>query len=243
MERGSRKHILDWVAHPDFAGQLSELLRPTEATVQANDLWMPKGHDKPEEARLDRWDLQVLSTANRRDLRDWWLVHKRGANTPNWDLASTCTVQGTRGIALVEAKAHTQELKTEGKYLAPNASKNSRENHDRIGQAIAQASRALEKVVPGVSLSRDKRYQLANRIAWSWKVASLGLPVVLVYLGFLGDTDMSDVGDPFRDDEHWRRVMGEHMSGVVPEGFPERWIDCGAAPMCMVVRSRPARFP
>jgi hypothetical protein len=38
-------------------------------------------------------------------------------------------------------------------------------------------------------ISRDNRYQMSNRFAWSWKLASVGVPVVLVYLGFVGAAD------------------------------------------------------
>jgi hypothetical protein len=239
--RGSRKHVLDWVEHKDFPGQLSQLLRSTGATVHPMDEWMPKGYDNPTEARLERFGPQVLPLINWQILQDWWLVHKRRANTPNWDLASTCTIQGQQGLVLVEAKAHAQELKVEGKYLNPSASRNSQKNHERIGNAVSEASDALAKAIPGVSISRDTHYQLANRVAFSWKIASLGVPVVLVYLGFLGDMNISDVGEPFRDDNHWRQTIRAYMNEHVPESFIERWIDCGNASMQMIIRSLPVK--
>ena len=46
------------------------------------------------------------------ELGDWWLAERRGdPPTPNWDIASTCTVDVRKGMHLVEAKAHNQELK------------------------------------------------------------------------------------------------------------------------------------
>ena len=233
--RGSRKHILSLVEHSGFTDRLSQLLYPTGATIQTTDEWMPKGFNDHEEARL-KW-FNPLPAHIRQDLQDWWLVHKRGANTPNWDLASTCIIQGQQGLVLVEAKAHTNELKTEGKPLARNASRNSRQNHDRIGKAINEASQALAKVVPGVNISRDTHYQLANRIAFSCKIASLGIPVILVYLGFLGDKNMRDVGGPLRDDAHWRQIMRAYTDKLIPENFIDRWIDCGKAEMQMIIRS------
>jgi hypothetical protein len=38
------------------------------------------------------------------------------------------------------------------------------------------------------TLTADSHYQLANRLASAYKVASAGIPVVLLYLGFTGDT-------------------------------------------------------
>lgn len=235
--RGSRKHILDWVECSDFVGQLSQLIRSTGAIVQATDVWMPRGYNDPEEARLEQHGSRILPTVNWQALQDWWLVCKPGANTPNWDLVSACALQGQKGLVLIEAKAHTQELKAEGKHIEPNASSNSHKNHDRIGQAIDEASNALSQVVEGINLSRDTHYQLANRIAFSWKIASLGIPVVLVYLGFIGDKDIADIGEPLEDDMHWQQVMRMYMSGHVPEGFTERWVDCGKAFMQMIIRS------
>ncbi len=45
------------------------------------------------------------------NLRKWWLVHERGANTPNWDIAAGCEIEGKTGVILVEAKANVPELK------------------------------------------------------------------------------------------------------------------------------------
>jgi hypothetical protein len=73
---------------------------------------------------------------------------------------------------------------------------NGLRNHDKIGSAIRQANTNLNLISPGWNLSGDLHYQLSNRFAWSWKLASLGIPVVLVYLGFLNANDMSDQGHP-----------------------------------------------
>lgn len=69
-------------------------------------------------------------------------------------------------------------------------------------------------------LDVSRHYQLANRVAYAWKLADLGLPVVLLYLGFTGDTYFD--ADYIRDDAHWQRVIGGYMQGVVSQQFPER---------------------
>ena len=111
------------------------------------------------------------------------------------------------GLALVEAKAHERELDWAGKRFSSNASRNSAENHLRTGEAIAEASYALGKIVPGVHICRDTHYQLSNRVAYAWKIASKGIPFLLIYLGLFGDDAISNVGPPIRDSEHWRSVM------------------------------------
>ena len=99
-------------------------------------------------------------------------------------------------MALVEAKAHENELDLAGKRLRPGGSARSAENHERIGRAIAEAATALDRIVPGVRMSRDSHYQIANRVAYSWKLASMGVPVLLVFLGFTEDNGIADVGPP-----------------------------------------------
>lgn len=99
-------------------------------------------------------------------------------------LASTCTIGGRLGLLLVEAKAHQQELHAAmaGKY---KGLKTNERNHEQIGAAIAQANDGLNRIMQGWNLSRDAHYQVANRIAWGWKVALFGVPVIVVYLGFV----------------------------------------------------------
>ncbi|MBM4049880.1 MAG: hypothetical protein FJ279_32695 [Planctomycetes bacterium] len=198
---------------------------------------MPRGHANDEEARLELHGQSLLQGAVDWDvLHHWWLNHNGRANTPNWDLASTCSIKGRRGLVLVEAKAHVEELDVAGKSLEPDASHHSQSNHVRIGWAIEEASRALARMVPGVCLSRDSHYQLANRVAFAWKLATMGLDVVLVYMGFTGD---SAVGVQLRDQRHWRQTMEDHARGILPPAFFDQEIACGLASMQMLVRSRP----
>ena len=60
--------------------------------------------------------------------------------------------------------------------------------------------------LPGWHLSRDTHYQLTNRFAWAWTIAMLGVPVVLIYLGFLQANDMRDEGAPFVSAADWDRL-------------------------------------
>jgi hypothetical protein len=82
--RGSRKHVLDWVEDPESPNQLTEMLIPTGAVVTQNDIWMPLGYHDPKEARLESFGPTALpELINWKILSGWWLIHKRGANTPN----------------------------------------------------------------------------------------------------------------------------------------------------------------
>jgi hypothetical protein len=238
--RGSRKHILDWVEQTDFRAQLNRMLKSAGAMVAAEDQWQPLGYQRPNEARLDHFGAQELPEAiNWNELTNWWLIHARGANTPNWDLLSTCTLNGRKGLVLIEAKANVSEIKREGKIIKNNAYNNSHDNHKRIKMAIEEARTELDKVINGVKISRDCCYQLSNRVAFSWKLSSLGLPVVLVYLGFTGDTGIENVGERLRDHAHWKKVMDEYASLVLPQGFCDHIINCDRADMRMIICSRP----
>jgi hypothetical protein len=243
--RGSRKHILDWtdLKEDAFVSWLNELLHPTGAVVGPSDLWMPRGYDRPKEAKLHASYVTFLPKALRRQLSDWWLVHKRGANVPNWDLIATCSIGVRRGLVLVEAKAHGNELSPAGKGLRANASDNSRENHEQIGRAIEEARAALDRIVPGVGISRDRHYQLSNRVAFAWKLALLGVPSILTYLGFIGDEGIADVGPHFRSKAHWRETVWDYMKQVLPSDFVERPIPCGAATMQLIICSRDVLTP
>ena len=134
---------------------------------------------------------------------------------------------------LVEAKAHANELDTEGKRK-----KGNEQNHERIGQAIDEANHALRSATScsGWNLSRDCCYQLSNRFAWAWKLASLRVPAILLYLGFLNAQDMADDGPLFRSKAEWERIFRKHCRGLVPEVCWGKRLDIGGTPLIPIVR-------
>ena len=239
MYRGSRKHILDWTDQPDFIVQLLGLILPVPASVTAESLWMPRGHRFPAEARLETFGPKFLKEHSAMaELRRWWLRHEAGANTPNWDLAVGDEIEGRPGLVLVEAKANKAELKIDGKTIDEGASVKSQENHAQIGAAIAEARQGLMALGVKPGIDRKSHYQISNRLAFTWKLASLGIPTVLVYLGFLADSGITDVAPPFADDGDWREALWSHAAHIVPEELFERRLDIGNAPAWFLVRSR-----
>jgi hypothetical protein len=237
--RGSRKHVLDWSSRPTFAAELRRLVDPIGCEISTASEWMPRGYAAPDEARLETFGPRVMPTSEAWiTLRKWWLAHERGANTPNWDIAMSCEIEGKQGLILVEAKANVPELGASCKSFTAEEESPSGENHRQIGAAIDEARAALRELGTPTSITRDTHYQLSNRVAFAWKLASLGIPTVLVYLGFLGDDGIKDAGPPFTDEAHWRGVFGAYAHGIVPESTFERRIDCGAAPFWLLVRSR-----
>jgi len=233
--RGSRPRCV-LLTDGDSAGvaeRLTRLVDHPDVLISPDDVWMPRGKRAVREARLEK---ELTPPAVREQLLDWWLVHRRGANTPNWDIASTCRISGRPGLLLVEAKAHEAELSLSGKS-APGSS-NSRENHHRIGLAIDEAGKALEAATgKSWGLSRDTHYQLSNRFAWSWKLASLRIPVVLVYLGFLNAEDMTGDGPLFRSPVAVENLLKRHGSSIVDEACWGDRLDIDGTPLIPLIRA------
>ncbi len=210
---------------PRFVEWLNSLIRPF-AEISENDRHMPAGFRRPEEAKLSEIPA-FLSEQNRKALTEWWLGDPAAAaNTPNWDFVSTCRVEGQDGLALFEAKAHEGELKTDDRYGARGVA-----HRERISAAIEEVRAALGD---GWSPSSERCYQLSNRFAWAWKVASLGVPVALVYLGFLNAVEMPQA---FQDRAGWERCLLTYADGTVPRDAWERKVMIGGVPLIPLIRS------
>jgi hypothetical protein len=164
-QRGSkpRCHLLTHGSPTDVAGRLTGLTAGF-ATVSSTDRWMPQGFDELEEAQLHRAP-RLLDANISSALASWWLAPaSREAKTPNFDIASSCTIEDKPGLLLVEAKAHDTELNNEaaGRILKADSSTNRRLSHARIGAAIDEARTGLERatglawatLLPRLSVSR-----------------------------------------------------------------------------------------
>ena len=121
---------------------------------------------------------------------------------------------------------------------AKPGSDNGWKNHHRIGSAIAQANVGLHVAAGGPwALSRDKCYQLSNRFAWSWKLAALGVPVILIYLGFLGAEEMAPDGALFRSEGDWETTLRGYARGVSDDACWGRRIDVIGTPLRPLIRA------
>jgi hypothetical protein len=160
--------------------------------------------------------------------------------TPNFDLASTCEIGGRPGLLLYEAKAHVEELNKEaaGRRLEFDASEERKLSHQTIGVAIASARDGLETATGlPFSISRDTHYQRSNRFAWSWKLTQLGIPVVLIYLGFLKAEEMADRSEPFGDHAEWERLVKSHSAPLFPSEVWGREWSCNKRPFVPLITS------
>ena len=228
----------------EVASRLTKLVGLPEVVVSPSDTWMPYGKPVLKDGSWDTTPARevILSQPNclvppsiQRQFQTWWLAVPKRANAPNWDIASTCSIKGKPGLLLVEAKAHEKELSAAGKSRP--TTQNSIRNHDRIGAAIAKANEAFQSMASGDwALSRDHHYQLSNRFAWSWKLASLGIPVVLLYFGFLNAQDMAGDGPLFPSEAEWTRALKDHCQDVVPETCWGEWVYFADVPLVPLIR-------
>ena len=239
--RGSkpRCHLLTQGTADEVAARLTALVAPF-ATVTADDAWMPVGFAQVQEAELNKAP-RLLSADVRSKLGAWWLpADRQTARTPNFDIASTCTVGGVSGLLLVEAKAHAQELRKEesGRVLDVDATDDRRASHVTIGKAIAESAAGLALATGApCHLSRDLYYQMANRFAWAWKLTELGVPVVLVYLGFLNADEMQDRSAPFASDAEWQQLVQAHSAPLFEVAPWEKVWACHGHSLVPLIRS------
>lgn len=234
----------------EVARRLTGLISLDGVAISADDFWMPRG--LPIEDAFGNWDVSptkepklgeveaILPLKDREALTAWWLNVSKGANTPNWDVVSTCSFRGSKGLVLIEAKAHDKELRKEeaGKSSPDASSANSVSNHVQIGAAIEEARRGLERATEQCwGISRDSHYQMSNRFAWSWKLAQLDYPVALVYLGFLNALEMSDKGAPLQSHREWEDLVRNHSERLCPAAIWDHSIDVNGRSIVPVIRS------
>jgi len=227
--KGSRLRclMLTSLAERQVAASLSRLIEP-HGLVTTQDSWQPRGFLEAGEAQLGSAEA-FLTPEQREAVSSWWLAVRQNANTPNWDLVATAQFDGQRGLILVEAKAHAGELGAAGKPPG------NERNDAQIRAAIKEANDALGGALQGWHLSAESHYQLCNRFAWAWKVASLGIPVALVYLGFLDADEMGD--GAFTSASAWQSCLLTHGDGVVPRDAWGQKIPAGASWFVPLIRS------
>ncbi len=231
---GSRRDVLMLLDSPGYIETLNSALTGTGTHVSPGDVHRPLGTRKDQEYELPQFSREYLSGRFDQTMiedPEWWIV-KRNARvrTPVFDLLSTAAIDGKPGVLLVEAKAHHGELETCGKSFK---SSSSPVNHDKIGESIALANQALNAIEPGFQLSRDAFYQVSNRVAWGWRLASLGIPVTLLYLGFVRDPYWTR--DPFTSGEDWMMAARRYLSNVVPADALARRLPCSETGSLLIV--------
>jgi hypothetical protein len=229
-EKGSQRAMLKLIESDHFLSSINELIKPYgEITVYDN--WMPKSLNNDKEAELKNFLKYNFNSLLYDKVVNWWL--HVDTTTPNWDLISTCTIDGKRGVLLVEAKAHEKELNEESHKKSldkKEATENSIRNHIKIGASINDVNDEIKKEFPKISISRDNCYQLSNRVAHAWWLANQGIPVVLLYLGFLDCQDMNDGKYKLlNSSKEWEDCFLNHAKRVRVDSIIDKWVDCGVS--------------
>jgi hypothetical protein len=231
----SRMHVLNWLDGGMFIPSINELLQQTEFFVPQCGKRMPSGWNNPNEALLGKECGSLIDNNLNDTILRWWLAkpHPR-ANIPNWDLICEAIYQGKRpALVLAEAKAYVTEFTRESKGQGGD----NPDNRNQISQAIEQAREALSQHDVGVKISADRWYQFANRVAFSWKLATHGIPTALIYVGFTGDLGAGV--DYLRDHNHWRKTVIENTQEIFPRSLWEKPIDINGIPLSFLIRSLP----
>ncbi len=236
-DKGSQQAMMKLICTSDFIPKLRNILNDDSIIFSNQEIFLPSKQVQ-NEAQLKNFLLDKFPGELKTQIVNWWIAEKpQFSNTPNWDFISTCTIDGVKGLLLIEAKAHVQELKKEKSGKRIN-NKYSELNHSKIEEAITQAKVELSVAYPDIKISRDKCYQLSNRIAHAWWLANQGIPVVLVYLGFLNCEDMSDGKCTlFKKDEDWQECFRDHAKLVGAEKLIAEWINCGKSRFILISKS------
>jgi len=238
--RGSkpRCHLLTYGSPEQVSAKLTQLINPW-GKVASYDRWMPQGFARTEEAQFGRVD-SLLDPAIGDCLINWWLAIPKAGRVPHWDIASTCTIERKSGLLLVEAKAHDQELIREkaGKKREKIESTDSLRNRAQIDSCMNHVNISLSAETKlSWFLSIEHYYQMSNRFAWAWKLSELGIPVILVYLGFLNAEEMRDQGVPFAEHISWEKLVKSQSITLFPENvWNNRWLIHGQ-PFIPLIRS------
>lgn len=169
----------------------------------------------------------LVDSALRRKLIKWWLDIDKETNRqiPNWDFACDAIINGKKGLMLVEAKSYREELIHHDPWTVV-----SEHSKHAISTAIMEANDDLNKIHKGFNLNWVSHYQLSNRFAWSWKLASEGIPVVLIYMGFLNCEEMTAEGRSIlRTKEDWSKLFRDDLNHVIPYSIWNKPIKVGIA--------------
>jgi hypothetical protein len=214
----------------DVSAFFEAIATPDSRVLPDDREWSPRGFLDKQEVRLGRTEGFV--DAHHDAIINWWLAN--GGNTPNWDLVCNCRIENREALILVEAKAHEGEF--DGKSDACGSV--DLMNKQRIEIAMAEANAEWNQLQPGFDLRTNAWYQLSNRFAFAWKLAQLGVPVTLVYLGFLDAWEM-DNGTRTLLSSHnqWRDCVIRQSKGVVPDNAWNQTHSVNGTPLTVLIRS------
>lgn len=194
--------------------RLMELIRTNQLEPLLNSVNQLKVHSatgvpkntSPAENSLEKY--LKNSGVNMTPFEKWWAPH--GGKTPTFDYLCQAEINGQSGYVLLEAKAHkyeTSSLCKKAPTIGDPSFKKKMDNHLSIQQRIKEELDSLGGYYkPSQTGSYVGYYQVANRIAYAnFTSRMLNKPVILIFLGFVGETDFKP--DYFRTSTDWENHM------------------------------------
>jgi hypothetical protein len=98
------------------------------------------------------------------------------------------------------------------------------ENHEKVGESIEVANRALYVIARGFNLNRNAFCQVWNRVTRGWRLAQLGVPGTVLHLGLVQDPYCS--ADKFVSREDWMGAARSYLDKVVPVDVLDQRLQC-----------------
>jgi hypothetical protein len=207
--KGSRRRMCEW-ANAHRAALESRLLEwPSLGSFHAGGpmRWLCPLRPECSELRDGLWKRAELPEPTPQQ-DGWW-----PARGPVWDGAAVVVGSGGgRGVVLIEAKSHADELKS-----GRSAAEGTRLN--RIRASLAEVKEHLG--VPAETEWTGSYYQVANRLAYLYYLRKRGIEAWLVSIYFLGD----QFDSPGRQltfpatEEAWRPYIAAAKAAL---GLPEQ---------------------
>ena len=116
--KGSSYQLLQLVLKdPEYlVKRVNDLLKNDHIAISNMDISKPDSSDHQEgtiEGFLEK-NYAEFSCLNKNSFHNWWAHVK---SKPTWDFISTCSINKKKGLLIVEAKSHRNEMESEGKLI------------------------------------------------------------------------------------------------------------------------------
>jgi hypothetical protein len=95
---------------------------------------------------------------------------------------------------------------------------------------------------PATQSAERHRVRILPTLLLQWKIASLGVPVALVYLGFIAADEMRGrklIGNG----EEWELIVRDYVRGIVPDRVWDKPMDVAGTPVRAFIQSRRIDIP
>jgi len=153
-------------------------------------------------------------------------------------------------LLLIETKAHIGELNSDHsgsreKPILAQIKKGFSESTDAWNDMLHEyAEEHGFKLSHNVKLSTDSHFQLSTHFAFAWKLAEMGIPVILVYLGFLNAQELEDDNCIiFRNNDMWKQCVFEKTNKPLPEEIWDATFTFNNTPLTILRRAMTVELP